>query len=69
MPRAWTSEHQASALQLIVELDRGLALAQDELKLGRFADARRTIRVDRGLLPMLERLIQRHTPDESEVDQ
>lgn len=59
--RAWTREHQAAALQLIVELDRGLNIAQQQLKLGRFTDARTTLDADRALLPTLEQLIQ-HRP-------
>lgn len=58
MSRPWTPEHQAAALQLVVEIDRGMNIADRELKAARFADARDTLALARKLLPPLEKLIQ-----------
>lgn len=57
--RAWDAEHHRAALQIITEADRGLRVAEHELKGGRLMDARETVRLVRGLLPPLERAIQR----------
>ena len=57
--RAWTAEHHRAALQLIVEIERGLTVADMEVRRARFSDARNTIAALRGLLPPLEKLIQR----------
>ena len=57
--RAWDAEHHRAALQIITEADRGLRVAEHELKGGRLMDARETVRLVRGLLPPLERVIQR----------
>ena len=57
--RAWDAEHHRAALQIITEADRGLRVAEHELKGGRLMDARETVRIVRGLMPPLERAIQR----------
>lgn len=57
--RAWDAEHHRAALQIITEADRGLKVAEHQLKAGRLMDARETVRIVRGLLPPLERAIQR----------
>ena len=57
--RAWDAEHHRAALQIITEADRGLRVAEHELKGGRLMDARETVRLVRGLLPPLEMVIQR----------
>ena len=65
--RAWTAEHHRAALQLIAEIERGLTLAGMEVRRARFADARNTIAALRGLLPPLEKLIQRRPRREAEA--
>ena len=65
--RAWDAEHHRAALQIITEADRGLRVAEHELKGGRLMDARETVRLVRGLLPPLERVIQRR-PVRAEVE-
>lgn len=65
--RAWDAEHHRAALQIITEADRGLRVAEHELKGGRLMDARETVRLVRGLLPPLERAIQRR-PVRAEVE-
>ena len=57
--RAWDAEHHRAALQIITEADRGMKVAEQQLKAGRLMDARETVRIVRGLLPPLERVIQR----------
>ena len=57
--RAWDAEHHRAALQIIAEADRGLKVAEQQLKAGRLMDARETVRIVRGLMPPLERAIQR----------
>ena len=65
--RAWDAEHHRAALQIITEADRGLKVAEHQLKVGRLLDARETVRIVRGLLPPLERAIQRR-PVRAEVE-
>lgn len=65
MSRPWTPEHQALALQLVVEIDRGMDIADKELKAARFADARDSLAVARRLLPSLEKLIQAKPKEEA----
>ncbi len=65
MSRPWTSEHQAIALQLVVEIDRCMDIADKELKAARFADARDSLAVARKLLPLLEELIQAKPKEEA----
>lgn len=62
--RAWTTEHHRAALQLITEIERGLTVADMEVRRARFTDARHTIAALRGLLPPLERLVQRRPRQE-----
>ena len=57
--RAWDAEHHRAALQIITEADRFLRLSEQQLKAGRLMDARETVRTVRGLMPPLERAIQR----------
>ena len=57
--RVWDAEHHRAVLQIIAEADRGLKVAEQQLKAGRLMDARETVRIVRGLMPPLERAIQR----------
>lgn len=66
--RAWEAEHHRAALQIITEADRGLKVAEHQLKVGRLMDARETVRIVRGLLPPLERAIQRRPVRAEEAD-
>lgn len=54
--RQW--ELRVSVLQSLAEVDRGLEIAQAELRAGKFLQARETLGVTRALLPMAERLVQ-----------
>ena len=66
--RAWDAEHHRAALQIIAEADRGLKVAEQQLKAGRLMDARETVRIVRGLMPPLERAIQRRPVRDGEAD-
>ena len=57
--RAWDAEYHRAVLQIITEADRGLKVSEQQLKAGRLMDARETVRTVRGLMPPLERAIQR----------
>lgn len=51
-------EAKRLALQGVVEIDRGLAIALQELRAGRFMAARETLESARALTPVLEGAIQ-----------
>lgn len=53
------AESRRLALQAVVEIDRGLTIADRELRAGRFMEARHTTATVRALLPLLESAIQR----------
>lgn len=55
---ATAREAKRVALQGVVEIDRGLALALQELRAGRFMAARQTLEATRALTPVLEGAIQ-----------
>ena len=55
---ATAREAKRVALQGVVELDRGLSLAIQELRAGRFMAARQTLEATRALTPVLEGAIQ-----------
>ena len=65
--RAWTTEHHRAALQIVTEIERGLTVADMEVRRARFSDARHTIATLRGLLPPLEQLIQRRPRRDAET--
>ena len=67
--RAWDAEHHRAVLQIIAESDRGLKVAEQQLKAGRLMDARETVRIVRGLMPPLERAIQRRPVRAEESNQ
>lgn len=52
-------ESRRIALQAVVEVHRGLDIAEREIRGGQFMAARDTLGIVRGLLPMLEQSIQR----------
>lgn len=54
-----SAEPRRLALQAVVEIDRGLTVADGELRAGWFMDARDTTATVRALLPLLEGAIQR----------
>lgn len=55
---ATAREAKRLALQGVVEIDRGLAIALQELRAGRFMAARQTLETTRALTPVLEGAIQ-----------
>ncbi len=55
---ATAREAKRLALQGVVEIDRGLAIALQELRAGRFMAARQTLEATRALTPVLEGAIQ-----------
>lgn len=58
MSAARERELRASLLQTVVEVDRGIQIAQAELRAGGMMQARQTLDVVRAMLPLQERLVQ-----------